>query len=96
MKRAIILAGLALGACNNTSQAPFVSAIEDILSAPTPESRKEKIIKNYRAACPTPLSNDELEFVAQFVEENRSRGAVYVAGKLWHMNEETHKCRGKK
>lgn len=94
MKRLIFAAALALSACNNAG--PPVAAIESILEQPTPELRKEATIKKIKAICPTPLSNDELEFVAQFVEENRSRGAVYVAGKLWQMNEETRKCRGVK
>lgn len=93
MKRAIIIAALSLGACNNIGQAPL-GAIESILSKPTPETRKAEVVRQYKAVCPTPLSNDELEFVAQFVEENRSRGAVYVAGKLWQMNKETKICRG--
>lgn len=95
MKRAIILAALALGACNNIGQAPL-GAMESILSKPTPEDRKAEVIRQVRAICPTPLSNDELNWAAQYVEENRERGAVWLAGRLWEMNKETRICRGLK
>ncbi|MFA7308408.1 MAG: hypothetical protein WC026_17255 [Hyphomicrobium sp.] len=93
MKRVIILAALALGACNNIGQAPL-AAIESVLSQPTPETRKAEVVRQYKAVCPTPLTNDELEWIAQFVEENRTRGAAWIGGKLWEKNEEIRKCRG--
>lgn len=93
MKRLIFAAALALSACNNPAPAP-VAAIESILGQPTPELRKEATIKKIKAVCPVPLTNDELEWTAQFVEENRSRGAAWIAGKLWEKNEEIRKCRG--
>jgi hypothetical protein len=53
-------------------------------------------VKQIKAVCPVPLSADEAEWAAQFVEENRSKGAVYVAGLLWKMNAESRLCRGLK
>jgi len=95
MKRAIILAGILLAGCNNIGNAPL-GAMETILSKPTPEARKAEVVRQVRAICPTPLSNDELEWAAQYVEENRSKGAVWLAGRLWEMNKETRICRGLK
>jgi hypothetical protein len=95
MKRVIIIAALALGACNDIGQAPL-AAIESVLSQPTPETRKAELVRQVRAICPTPLSNDELEWAAQYVEENREKGAVWLAGRLWEMNKETKICRGMK
>lgn len=95
MKRAIILAALALGACHNTGQAPLL-AMESVLSKPTPETRKEELHRQTKALCPVPLSNDELEWTAQYVEINRDKGAVWIVGRLWKMNKGTKICRGMK
>lgn len=64
------------------------------LASPTPEARKAAIKKQISAVCPTALTDDELEFAAQFVETNRSKGAVWLAGRLLKMHRETKKCRG--
>jgi hypothetical protein len=95
MKRIAVLAALALGACNNTGQAPL-GAMESILSKPTPETRKAELHRQTKALCPVPLSNDELEWTAQYVEENRDKGAVWIVGRLWEMNKESRICRGLK
>ena len=83
-----------LASCDD--RAAPIAAVGSVLSEPTPESRKAKIIQQVAAHCPRPLSADEAEWAAQFVEENRSKGAVWIAGKLWRMNAETRLCRGLK
>lgn len=93
MKRLAIIVALALGACNNPGPSPL-AAIESVLAQPTPALRKAEVVRHVKAVCPTPLTDDELEWVAQFVEENRTRGAAWIAGKLWEKNEEIRKCRG--
>lgn len=95
MKRLVIIAALALGACNNTGQSPL-AAIESVLAQPTPELRKAEVVKQVKAVCPVPWSNDELEWVAQYVEENRTRGAAWISGKIWETNAAILKCRGLK
>jgi type IV pilus biogenesis protein CpaD/CtpE len=84
-----------LASCADKSQEP-VGAVESVLSKGTPAARKAEVIRIIRAACPNRLTDDEAEWVAQFVEGNRSAGAIYVAGLLWKMNAETIKCRGAK
>jgi hypothetical protein len=84
-----------LASCEDRNQAP-VAAVASVLGEKTPEARKGAVIRAVKAICATPLTDDELEWVAQFVEENRSAGAVYVAGRLWKMNDETLHCRGAK
>lgn len=83
-----------LASCDGPGQA--IGAIESVLSEKTPEARKAAVVKRIKAVCPVPLSADEAEWAAQFVEENRSKGAVYVAGLLWKMNAESRLCRGMK
>lgn len=92
MKLLVIFAALIISGCNAT-QAP-IAAIESLLSQPTPEARRAAVVRQIKAVCPVPLSADEVEWAAQFVEENRSKGAVYVAGLLWKMNAESRICRG--
>lgn len=83
-----------LASCDGQEQA--VGAIESVLSEKTPEARKAAVVRQIKAVCPVPLSADEAEWAAQFVEENRSKGAVYIAGLLWKMNAESRLCRGMK
>jgi hypothetical protein len=64
------------------------------LSEPTPAARKATIRAQLAALCPTPLSGDELEWAAEFVEENRSKGAVWLTGRLLKMHRESQICRG--
>lgn len=71
-----------------------IAAVESVLSEPTPGARKVAIVKKVAALCPRPLSADEAEWAAQLVEANRSRGAVWIAGRLMRMNAETRLCRG--
>lgn len=56
---------------------------------------KAAIKAQLAALCPTPLTDDELEWAAQFVEENRTKGAVWITGRLLRMHRETRICRGK-
>jgi len=84
-----------LASCESKNQA-VEPAIESVLSKSTPEARKAEVRRVIRAACPTLLTDDELEWAAQYVEENRSKGAVWLAGRLWKMNAETKICRGAK
>lgn len=82
-----------LAACDSRNPAPL-AAVAGVLSRPTPEARKVEVARVIRAACPTPLTDDELEWAAQFVEENRGKGAAWIAGRLWKMNAESKICRG--
>lgn len=59
-----------------------------------PAARKAAIRAQLAALCPTPLSDDELAWAADFVEAHRSRGAVWIAGRLLRMHRETRLCRG--
>jgi hypothetical protein len=84
-----------LASCADKNQEPAAS-VASVLSKPTPQARKAEVVRVVRAVCPNKLTDDELEWIAQFVEQNRSAGAAYVAGRLWKMNAETINCRGAK
>lgn len=86
---------LLLGNCA-ANEPPAAQAVATVLSERTPAARKTAIRRQMAALCPTPLSDDELEWAAQFVEENRSKGAVWIAGRLLRMHRETKICRGTK
>ena len=85
------LANCAPNEPNQTVVAPRVAAA---LSEQTAALRRASIRKQIAAVCPAPLSNDELEWAAEFVEENRSKGAVWITGRLLKMHRETKICRG--
>lgn len=76
------------------SEPPPARAVVAVLSEKTPATRKAAIRRQLAALCPTPLSEDELEWAAQFVEENQSKGAVWITGRLLKMHRETKICRG--
>lgn len=78
------------------NEPPPARAVAAVLSKQTGAARKAEIRRQLAALCPTPLSDDELEWSAQFVEENRSKGAVWIAGRLLKMHRETKICRGVK
>jgi hypothetical protein len=82
-----------LASCDAENQA---SAILGIQALPTREARKAEIRRQIAAVCPRPLSDDELEQVASFVEANRSKPAVHVVRMLSRMDAETRICRGMK
>jgi hypothetical protein len=70
-------------------------AVVSVLSEKTPATRKAAIRRQLAALCPMPLSEDELERAAQFVKENRSKGAVWITGRLLRMHREPKICRGR-
>ncbi len=82
-----------LASCD-LNEPPPARAVGAVLSERTPAARKAAIRRQLAAICPTPLSDAELEWAAQFTEENRSRGAVWIAGRLLRMHRETKICRG--
>jgi hypothetical protein len=84
---------ISLASCE-LNEPPPTRAVVAVLSERTPTVRKAAIRRELAALCPAPLSSDELEWAAQFVEENRSRGAVWVTGRLLRMHRETKICRG--
>ena len=84
-----------LAACA-PNEAILPQAVGAVLSAKTPAARKAALRRQLAAICPTPLSDDELEWAAQFVELNRSQGAAWIAGRLLKMHREAKICRGVK
>jgi hypothetical protein len=93
--RYLLLIPMTLLASCAPSEPPPARAVAAVLSERTPSARKAAIRRQLAAICPTPLSDDELEWAAQFVEENRSRGTVWIAGRLLRMHRETTICRGR-
>lgn len=87
----ILTISLASCAPNDPQPAQVIAAV---LSEPMPAARKSVIHRQLAAICPTPLTDDELEWAAQFIEENRSKGAAWIAGRLLRMQRETKICRG--
>jgi hypothetical protein len=77
-----------------TSEPPPARTVITVLSEKTPAAPKAEIQRQLAALCPKPLSDEESEWAAQFVEENRSKGAVWVTGRLLRMHRETKICRG--
>ncbi len=91
----LLLAILTISLASCAPSAPLPArAVNAVLSERTPAARKTAIRRQLAALCPTPLSEDELEWAAQFVEENRSKGAVWITGRLLWMHRETKICRG--
>lgn len=82
-----------LGSCAPSEETP-ARAVAGVLSERTSADRKAAIRARLAAICPTPLSDDELEWAAQFIEENRNRGAIWLSGRLLRMHRETRICRG--
>ena len=93
--RLLLLIPMTLLASCAPSDPPPDRAVAAVLSDKTPAARKAAIRRQLAAICPAPLSDDELEWAAQFVEENRARGAVWIAGRLLRMHRETMICRGR-
>jgi len=92
--RLLLLIPMTLLASCAPSDPPPARAVAAVLSEGAPSARKAAIRRQLAAICPTPLSDDELEWAAQFVEENRSKGAVWITGRLLTMHRETRICRG--
>jgi hypothetical protein len=76
------------------SDPPPAQAVAGVPSERMTAGRKAAIRRQLAALCPTPLADDELDWAAQFVEENRSKGAAWIAGRLLRMHRETKICRG--
>lgn len=76
------------------SEPPPARAVAGVPSERTPSGRKAATRRQLAPLCPTPLSGDELEWAAQFVEKNRSKGVVRITGRLVRMHRETKICRG--
>jgi hypothetical protein len=93
--RLLLLIPMILLASCAPSDPQSTRAVAAVLSEGAPSARKAAIRRQLAAICPTPLSDDELEWAAQFVEENRSRGTVWIAGRLLRMHRETTICRGR-
>lgn len=70
------------------TEPPPARAVVAALSERTPAARKASVRRQLAALCPTPLSDDELEWAAQFVEGTRSKGAAWVTGRLLKMHRE--------
>jgi hypothetical protein len=85
-----------LASCGPSDPALAVLApkVQSALSEAMPAARRAAIKRQIAPACAEPLTDDELEWAAQFVEENRSKGAIWIAGRLLKMHRETKKCRG--
>jgi len=87
-----------LTSCDESNQpkarAVVLPHVAAVLSEKTPAARKAAIRRHIAAVCPTPLSDDELEWAAEVVEENRSKGVGWLAGRVLKMNRETRICRG--
>lgn len=90
---------LLLASCEESGQPPLAVVtprVNTVLSKQTAQARRAEIRRQLAALCPTPLTDDELEWAAEFVEENRSKGATWIAGRLLKMHRETKVCRGLK
>lgn len=88
---------LSLGACETKSPPPLAALVPQVqgaVSENTPAARKAAIRRQIAAVCPRALTDDELDRAAQFVETNRSKGAVWIAGRLLRFHRETKICRG--
>ena len=89
---------VSLASCASYDRPPtmrnLAPAVGAVLSRPTRDARKAEIKRQIAKVCPRPLDNDELEWAAQYVEETRSKGAVWIAGRLLKMHRETRVCRG--
>lgn len=81
-----------LGGCAPGKPEP-IAVINAAISAPTPSARKASIKKQIAAVCPTPLSDDDLERAALYVEVNHEKGAVWLVRRLSKMDAETRICR---
>lgn len=55
---------------------------------------RSKIKKALGRICPRPLTDDEVNWILDVVEESRSKGVDWLAGRLVYMNNQTHACKG--
>jgi hypothetical protein len=94
----LLIPTLSLASCAATDETParavILPRVGAVLSEPTPAARKAMIRAQLAVVCPTPLSDDELEWAAEFVEANQNKGAAWIAGRLLRMHREARICRG--
>lgn len=93
----LMIQTLLLASCGQSGQpalAVVTPRVSAVLSKETAQARRAEIRRQLAAVCPAPLADDELEWVAEFVEENRSKGAIWISGRLFEMHRETKVCRG--
>lgn len=83
---------ISLASCDDPG--PARAAIAVVLSKSTPAARRAEIRRQIAAVCPRPLDADEAEWAAQYVEQTRTKGAAWIAGRLLQFNRETALCRG--
>ena len=83
---------LSLQACEN-AKAPPAATIRTVLAQNSPATRKAEIRRQLAALCPATLSDDDLERAASYVEAHRDKGAIWIVGRLSHMDAETRICR---
>jgi hypothetical protein len=84
-----------LASCE-AERAPPVAAVRTVLAQNTPAARKAEIRRQLAAVCPTPLSDDELERAAAYVEAHRDKGAIWIVKRLSRLDAETRICRDMK
>lgn len=73
-----------------------VATVRNILAQPTAELRKAAIAKSIAHACPRPLTDEELEAAAVFIETHRDRGAIAIANMVLRLDSQARVCRGMK
>jgi hypothetical protein len=84
-----------LASCE-AERAPPAAAVRRVLAQNTPAARKAEIRRQLVALCPTPLSDDDLERAAAYVESHRNKGAIWIVGRLSRMDSESRVCRNVK
>lgn len=82
----LLLTGpILLTSCNSQQQ----SVVQTLASGD-----RSKIKKALGRICPRPLTNDEVNWVLDVVEESKSKGVDWLASRLAYMNKQTHACKG--
>ena len=92
----LLIPTLWLASCapSDETRAVILPRVGAVLSEKSPAARKASIRAQLSVVCPTPLSDDELEWAAAFVEANQSKGAAWIAGRLLRLHREARICRG--
>ncbi|WP_036289521.1 hypothetical protein [Methylosinus sp. PW1] len=85
LARAMILTSLLAGCAHGNPPAAVLQP-----------ARKAEIQRQIAPACPRPLSDDELEDVARFVETTRTPSATKVINITLRLDGEARICRGQK
>ena len=92
----LLIPTLWLASCapNDEAQTVILPRVGAVLSEKSPVARKAAIRAQLAVVCPTPLSDEELAWAAAFAEENQSKGATWIAGRLLRLHREARICRG--